>query len=97
METNFSASANNATWQFIPQNSFVSIALTVLFLYVFVRHFILVLMIMDIVIGWLRKFRWFPVEGKRLRAFVHWLAAIAVFSAFLAASGRFGWIEFVPV
>jgi len=97
LESNLSAHANNASWQLLPQNSFVAIALVVLFLYVFVRHFIFVLMIMDIVIGWLRKFRWFPVQGKRLRAFVHWLTAIAAFSAFLAASGRFGWIEFVPV
>lgn len=96
LETTFSGRVNEATWQFVPQNGFVSIVLTVLFIYMFVRHFIFVLMITDIVIGWLRKFRWFPIQGKRLKAFVHWIIAIVALVAFLVASGKLGWIEFVP-
>lgn len=97
MESTFSGSVNEAAWQFVPQNSLVSIVLTVLFIYLFVRHFIFVLMIFDVVVGWLRKFRWFPSQGKRLKAFVHWLIAIIALAVFLVVSGKFGWIEFVPL
>ncbi len=72
------------------------IALAILFFYLFFRHFLFVLMFADIVIEWLRKFRWFPKEGKRLKTFIHWVIALGLFLGFLAIAGAAGWLEFVP-
>lgn len=81
----------------VPQGGIFGILLAVLFLYLFFRHLMFILMIWDLIIGWLRQFRWFPKEGKRMRTFVHWLIAIGLFLGYLWLARTFGWIEFVPV
>ena len=67
-----------------------------LFFYLFFRHFLFVLMFMDVILGWLRRFNWFPKEGKRLKTFVHWLVAVGMFSGFPIIAGSAGWLEFIP-
>ena len=74
-----------------------AIPLAVLFIYLFFRHFLFVLMVSDVVLGFLRKFRWFPGEGKRGKTIVHWVVALALFLGYLAVAGMAGWLKFVPV
>ncbi|MEM1163673.1 MAG: hypothetical protein AAGJ28_22300 [Pseudomonadota bacterium] len=93
MET---SSGAEAAVKIVPSHTIAGIVLMVLFLYFFFRHFMLVLMIMDLVIGWLRQFRWFPKEGKRLRTLVHWLIAFGLIGVYLAVAGSLGWLNFVP-
>lgn len=87
---------NQMAWKILPQNDFAGLVMGILFIYLFVRHFMLVMMFMDIVMGWLRQFRWFPGEGKRLKTLIHWCIAAGLFGGFLAISGSAGWIKFVP-
>ncbi|APX13480.1 hypothetical protein BWR18_18695 [Tateyamaria omphalii] len=54
------------------------------------------LMLMDLILGWLRKFRWFPKEGKRHKTIIHWFIALGLFLGFLGAAGSAGWLEFIP-
>ncbi|MEL6618670.1 MAG: hypothetical protein AAFP16_07325 [Pseudomonadota bacterium] len=95
MELNTSAGGNS--WNIMPENAVAGVVLAVLFLYFFVRHFIFVLMVFDMVLGWLRHFRWFPNEGKRMSAFVHWIIALALFLGFLVVGGAAGWLEYTPI
>jgi hypothetical protein len=96
MEFSSMTSTNESTWDVVPDSNIAGIVLAVLFLYLFLRHMLFVLMIMDFILGWLRKFYWFPKEGKRLRTFVHWVIAVGVLLGFLGI-GRFaGWLKFVP-
>ena len=53
-------------------------------------------MFMDVMLGWLRKFNWFPKEGKRRKTFIHWIVALGMFLGFLAVAGSTGWLEFIP-
>jgi len=76
----------------IPANPLVSAVLAVLFLYLVVRHFLLVLMVMDVVLGWLRRFRWFPGEGRRGKVVLHWLIALGLFFGSLLLAGSLGWL-----
>lgn len=85
METTLTTSANSQSWEIAPANTLASVVLAVLFLYLFFRHAIFVLMITDIVLSWLRKYSWFPKEGKRRKALVHW-----------AIAGSAGWLVFIP-
>lgn len=96
MESTISTSAGSNEWEIVPVNTIASILLMVFFIYLFFRHFLLVLMVMDLVIGWLRKFKWFPKEGRRLRTLIHWAVALGVFLAYLAIAGSLGYLEFVP-
>ncbi|GAA6163036.1 hypothetical protein NBRC116590_07400 [Pelagimonas sp. KU-00592-HH] len=96
MESTMTASTNGSSWQIEPSNAIAGIILTVLFFYVFFRHFMFVLMIMDLVVGWLRKFRWFPKEGKRTKAFIHWVIAWALLVGYMIGAGAAGWLDFVP-
>ncbi|KIC35839.1 hypothetical protein [Leisingera sp. ANG-M7] len=97
MEAEITAHANGAAWQLLPQSGVAGIALAVLFLYLFFRHLMFVLMVVDILLGFLRRFSWFPKEGSRLKAFGHWVTALVLFAGYLVAAMQFGWIEFVPV
>ncbi|MEM9737335.1 MAG: hypothetical protein AAF908_12145 [Pseudomonadota bacterium] len=85
-----------AAWSIVPNNMLGAWGLTLVFLYLFYRHFFLVLMFMDIVLGWLRRFRWFPKKGRRLRTLVHWLIAVGMFAGYVALSNALGWLEVVP-
>lgn len=87
---------NQMAWEIVPQNTLAGIILGILFIYLFVRHFIFIMMVFDIIIGWLRQFRWFPGKGKRLRAVIHWGIALGLFGGFLAVSGWAGWVKFIP-
>jgi len=62
----------------------------------FFRHFLFVLMFMDLILGWLRQFNWFPKEGKRLKTVLHWAIALALFGGYLAIAASMGWLQFVP-
>ena len=95
VETSIAATSGGATWAINPTNTFASIVLTILFIYLFFRHFIFMLMISDLVIGWLRQFNWFPKEGRRLKAFIHWLIALVLFLGFLLLSSVTGWIDHI--
>jgi hypothetical protein len=84
-------------WNIEPQNAAASLILFALFIYLFFRHAMFVLMFMDFILAWLRQFRWFPGPGKRQKTIVHWLIAVFLFGGFLALSGALGWVDFVPV
>lgn len=96
MESSISASTNGGSWELVPTNTAAAIALVILLIYLFFRHFLFVLMVMDIIIGWLRRFIWFPKEGKRRKTFIHWIIALGMFFGFLALAGSVGWLKFIP-
>jgi len=96
METTLTTSSNRGEWEIIPTNTVAGVILAVFFIYLFFRHMMFVLMFMDIVIGWLRKFRWFPKEGKRLKTLAHWAIALGLFLGYLFVAGNLGYLEFVP-
>ncbi|WP_166416023.1 hypothetical protein [Cochlodiniinecator piscidefendens] len=96
METSFTTTTTAQSWQFVPANAFVGVILTVLFIYLFFRHLMVVFVVWDLIIGWLRKFRWFPKEGQRLKALMHWVIAIVLVVGFLIISNSMGWITVVP-
>ena len=96
MESSTVFLAADASWNIVPRNDVAGYVLGILFVYLFFRHALFVLMIADIVFGWLRKFNWFPKEGKRQRTFVHWIIAVTLFGGFLLVAGLSGWLEFIP-
>lgn len=96
MESTITTSTNGNSWEIVPTNTVAGVILTLLFLYVFFRHFMFMLMFMDVILGWLRKFNWFPKEGKRLKTFIHWVIALALFLVFQVVAGSAGWLEFIP-
>lgn len=96
MASTITTSTNGSSWEIIPANTAALIVLLILFFYLFFRHFLFVLMFMDVVLGWLRKFNWFPKEGTRRKTFIHWIVALGMFLGFLAVAGSAGWLEFIP-
>lgn len=96
MESTISTSANGNSWEIVPVNTLAGVILTVLIFYLFFRHMLFVLMFMDIVFGWLRKFRWFPKEGTRRKTFNHWVIAVGLFVGYLTVAGSAGWLNFIP-
>ena len=96
MESTVTTSANGNSWEIVPANTVAGIILGVLFIYLFFRHFMFVLMFMDLILGWLRQFNWFPKEGKRMKTFIHWIIALTLFLGFLFIAGSAGWLEFIP-
>ncbi len=96
MATNINGTANGVSYEITAANSVAGVVLTILFLYLFFRHFLMVLMIGDIVLGWLRKFSWFPGQGKRKKAFLHWIIALLLFVSFLLIARPLGWLVFMP-
>ena len=96
MESTITTSTNGNSWEIVPTNTVAGIILAVLFIYLFFRHFMFVLMFMDLIFGWLRKFNWFPKEGKRRKTFIHWVIALALFFGFLLVAGSTGWLDFIP-
>lgn len=94
MESTITTSTNS--WQIVPANTAAGIVLAILFFYLFFRHFLFVLMFMDVILGWLRKFNWFPKEGKRRKTIIHWVIALGLFFGYLAVAGSAGWLEFIP-
>lgn len=96
MESTVTTSSNGNTWEIVPVNAFSGIILGVLLIYLIFRHFMFVLMFMDLILGWLRQFNWFPKEGKRMKTFVHWVIALALFLGFLLGAGLAGWLAFEP-
>lgn len=96
MENTITTSSNGSTWEIVPANTIAGIILAVLFFYLFFRHMLFVLMFMDVILGWLRKFGWFPKEGKRRKTIIHWVIALGLFFGFLAVAGSAGWLEFTP-
>ncbi len=96
METTITTSTSSSSWEIVPTNAIAGIVLAVLFFYFFFRHFLFVLMFMDVILGWLRKFDWFPKEGKRRKTIVHWAIALGLFVGFLTIAGSAGWLEFIP-
>ncbi len=96
MESTITTSANGKSWEIAPTNTVAAVVLGVLFFYYFFRHFMFVLMLSDLILGWLRKFNWFPKEGKRRKTLIHWAIALALFLGFLFVAGSAGWLEFIP-
>jgi len=96
METTISTATSESGWDIVPTNTIASIIFFVLFAYLFFRHFLFIMIFMDLVISWLRKFSWFPSEGKRLKAFIHWLVALGLFLGFLFVGRSIGWIDLIP-
>ncbi|SLN14940.1 hypothetical protein [Ruegeria meonggei] len=96
MERTITTSTNGNSWEIVPTNAVAGVILGVLFIYLFFRHFMFVLMFMDLILGWLRKFNWFPKEGKRWKTFIHWVVALALLLGFLFVAGSAGWLEFIP-
>lgn len=96
MEASIHTATNESSWDIVPTNTVAWVIFFALFVYLFFRHFLFVMMFMDIIISWLRKFSWFPSEGKRFKAFIHWLIALGLFLGFLFVGRSIGWIEFIP-
>lgn len=96
MESVLTVSANESTWEIVPANIAAGTILTILFIYLLFRHFMFVLMFMDLILSWLRRFNWFPGSGKRWKAFIHWIIALTLFLAFLFVGGFAGWLDFLP-
>ena len=96
MDSKITTSTIGGSWEIVPTNTIAGIVLAILFFYLFFRHFLFVLMFMDIVLGWLRKFNWFPKEGKRRKTFIHWIIALGLFLGFLTLGGAAGWLKFTP-
>ncbi len=84
------------SWEIVPASTLAGVILAILFVYLFFRHILFVLMFADLILGWLRRFDWFPRKGKRLKTFVHWLVALGLFLGFVAVAGSVGWLKFVP-
>lgn len=95
MESTITTSVNNS-WEVVPSNTIASLVLFALFFYLFFRHALFVFMLLDILIGWLRKYDWFPKEGKRKKTLIHWLIAVGLLIAFLIIAGSAGWLKFIP-
>lgn len=96
MEATLTTSTQSNSWEIIPGGTVAGIILAVLFIYLFFRHFLFVLMSTDLILGWLRQFNWFPKEGKRLKTVLHWAIAVVLFGGYLAIAGSMGWLQFVP-
>ncbi|MEM8629740.1 MAG: hypothetical protein AAGF74_00755 [Pseudomonadota bacterium] len=96
MESTITTSTNGNSWEIVPTNTVAGIVLGVLFIYLFFRHFMFVLMFMDLILGWLRKFNWFPKEAKRRKTFIHWLIALALLFGYLFVADSAGWLEIIP-
>ncbi len=96
MESTITTSTNGRSWEIVPANTLAGVILGVLFIYLFFRQFMFLLMISDLNLGWLREFRWFPKEGKRRNTFIHWIIALTLFLGFLFVAGSAGWLEFIP-
>ncbi|MEZ5716682.1 MAG: hypothetical protein R3D85_16980 [Paracoccaceae bacterium] len=96
MDSSLTLSGNGHSWAVLPTSTLAGWGLGLLLLYLFVRHFLVVLMVMDLVLGWLRRFRWFPGPGRRRRALVHWLIALALLAAYVLLGSRLGWLSFTP-
>jgi len=89
-------SSHGVSYQVVPINTIAGIILAILFIYLFFRHFLLVMMFMDLINGWLRQFNWFPKEGKRARTLIHWLIAVTLLVGYLSLAGFLGWLKFLP-
>jgi len=96
MDSTVTTSVGQNSWQVVPAHPVVAVVFGLLLLYWFFRHFLLVMMIFDLMIGWLRQFSWFPTEGKRLKAILHWLVALGLFLGFQAIAAAAGWLSFIP-
>ena len=96
MESTITTSTNGNSWEIVPTSTLAGVILGVLFIYLFFRQLMLLLMISDLNLGWLRKFSWFPKEGNRRKKFIHWIIALALFLGFLFVAGSAGWLEFIP-
>ncbi len=96
MEATLTTSTQSNSWEIIPGGTVAGIILAVLFIYLFFRHSLFVLMFMDLILGWLRQFNWFPKEGNRMKTALHWVVALVLFISYLAIAGSMGWLQFVP-
>ncbi len=96
MEGTVSVSTSGNSWEVVPTNPLAGILLAILFIYLFFRHFMFALMFMDIILGWLKQFFWFPGKGKRKKTLVHWAIALGLFLGYLSVAGKMGYLEFVP-
>ena len=96
MEASVTTVANESSWEIVPTSGVAWIIFFIVFAYLFYRHILFIMMLMDLAISWLRRFSWFPGEGKRFKAFVHWIIALGVFLGFLFLGHSIGWIGFIP-
>ncbi len=80
-------------WEAALANTLVGGVFFVIFFYLFFRHLLFVLMLMDLITGWLRKFNWFPKEGKRRKTIIHWVIAWGLFWGCLEVGILMGWVE----
>ncbi|MGB3148083.1 MAG: hypothetical protein WBA91_10050 [Paracoccaceae bacterium] len=96
MESTITTSTNGSGWAIVPANTLAGVILGVLFIYVFFRHIMFMLMFFDMFSDWPRNFSWFLKEGKRRKRFIHWIIALALLFGFLFVGGSAGWLEFIP-
>ncbi|MFS4438573.1 hypothetical protein ACMA5I_10185 [Paracoccaceae bacterium GXU_MW_L88] len=99
-----------STSDFVINSPLALPVLIILFLYFFVRYFLVLLAILDAVIfGFydlmtrhldkmqsLRAAPWWPSKGKRRKILIHWLIATGLLIAFILIAFRLRWIEQVP-
>ncbi len=96
MEGTVSVSTSGNSWEVVPTNPLAGILLAILFIYLFFRHLMFCLMLMDIILGWLRQFFWFPGKGKRKKTLIHWTIALGLFLGYQLVASKMGYLEFVP-
>lgn len=87
---------NGDPFEVIWHYPWIGYVIIALFFYFFFRHAMLVLMIMDFFISWLRSFRWFPKQGKRLKTCIHWLIALGLFFGFIGFAAVMDWYTLIP-
>lgn len=96
MESTLISSSNGSDWEIIPVSALSGAILAVLFLYLFFRHMLFVLMFMDVILAFFRKFSWFPGEGNRRKTIIHWVIALGLLVGYISIAGAAGWLDFVP-
>lgn len=95
-ENSISLTSGDSSGTIPPANSLAGWVPGLLLLYLLVWQALFVLKIMDMALGWLRCFRWFPKQGKRLRALVNWLIALGLLGAYLVLGRALGRLAFTP-
>ena len=84
--------ATSETLQTTVDSTTIAAGFAVLLIYLFYRHVMLTLVVMDLILGFLRQFSWFPGPGKRLYALLQWVIAVFVLVAFFVIAVSAGWL-----
>jgi hypothetical protein len=96
MDSTIEATEPTSSWNVEPTNIVSWILFIALFGYLFFRHFVFVMLLLELFMSALREFGWYPKPGNRTKAVKDWLIAVGLFATYLLIGGAIGWIDFVP-